>query len=89
MGIVSDLSGMIEALGARAAPHDALSSSQKLITLENEAWRLPDKPRSTDDPLPRHGKYGDDISNLPGIIDRSEVVMNFRTVSSKVHSAKC
>ena len=85
MGIFSGLSGMIETVRVKAAPHDALSSSRKLIPLENVVWRSPDLSFAAMDSLPRHRQNGDNVGNLPDIIDLSEVVMNPSAVPSKEH----
>ena len=85
MAIFNDLSGMIETLRAKAAPHDALSSSRKLIPPENVVWRSPSKSFVAIDPLPRHRQYGDEVGNLPDFVDPSDVVMNLCAVPSKVH----
>ena len=85
MGIFSGLSGMIEAVGVKTAPHDALSSPRKLIPLENVVWRSPDLSFAAMDSLPRHRQNGDNVGNLPDIIDLSEVVMNPSAVPSKEH----
>jgi hypothetical protein len=76
MGIFNDLSGMIETARAKAAPHDALSSSRKLIPPENVVWRSPSKSLAAIDPLPRHRRYGDEIGNFPDIVDLNEGAMN-------------
>jgi len=86
MGIFSGLSGMIETVRVKAAPHDALSSSRKLIPLENVVWRSPDLSLAATDPLSHHRQNGGNIGNLPDIIDLSEIVMNPRAVPSKMHS---
>ena len=85
MGIFSGLSGMIETVRVKAAPHDALSSSRKLIPLENVVWRSPDLSFAAMDSLPRHRQNGDNVGNLPDIIDLSEIVMNPSAVLSKEH----
>ena len=85
MGIFSGLSGMIETLRVKAAPHNASSSSRKLIPLENVVRRSPDLSFAEMDSLPRHRRKGDNVSNLPDIIDLSEVVMNPSAVPSKEH----
>ena len=85
MDIFSGLSGMIETVRVKAAPHDALSSSRKLIPLENVVWRSPDLSFAAMDSLPRHRQNGDNVGNLPDIIDLSEVVMNPSAVPSKEH----
>ena len=85
MGIFSGLSGMIETVRVKAVPHDALSSSRKLIPLENVVWRSPDLSFAAMDSLPRHRQNGDNVGNLPDIIDLSEVVMNPSAVPSKEH----
>ena len=85
MGIFSGLSGMTATVRVKAAPHDALSSSRKLIPLENVVWRSPDLSFAAMDSLPRHRQNGDNVGNLPDIIDLSEVVMNPSAVPSKEH----
>ena len=85
MGIFSGLSGMIETVRVKAVPHDALSSSRKLIPLENVVWRSPDLSFAAMDSLPRHRQNGDNVGNLPDIIDLSEFVMNPSAVLSKVY----
>ena len=85
MGIFSDLSGMIETVWTKAAPHDALTSSRQLILLENVVLRSPDKSLAAIDLLPGHRQYDDDVGNLADIIDLSAVVMNPSAVPSKVH----
>ena len=85
MGIFSGLSGMIETARAKAAPHDTLSSSLKLIPLENVVWRSPDLSLDAIEPLHGHRQYDDDVCNLPDIIDLSEIVMNPSALPSKVH----
>ena len=85
MGIFSGLSGMIETVRVKAAPHDALSSSRKLIPLENVVWRSPDLSFAAMDSLPRQRQNGDNVGNLPDIIDLSEIVMNPSAVPSKEH----
>ena len=85
MGIFSGLSGMIETVRVKTAPHDASLSSRKLIPLENVVWRSPDLSFAAMDSLPRHRQYGDNVGNLPDIIDLSEVVMNPSAVPSKEH----
>ena len=85
MGIFNDLSGIIETARAKAAPHDALSSSRKLIPPENVVWRSPSKSLAAIDPLPRHRRYGDEVGNFLDIVDLSEGVMNLRAAPSKVH----
>ena len=85
MCIFSGLSGMIETARAIAVPNDALSSSRKLIPLENVVWRSTDPSLAAIDPLPRHRRNGHNIGNLPDIIDLREVVMNPSVVPSKVH----
>ena len=89
MGIFSGLSVMIETVRVKAAPHDALSSSRKLISLENIVRRSPDLSFATMDSLPRHRQNGDNVGNLPDITDLNEVVMNPSVVPSKEHWAKC
>ena len=83
MGIFNNLSGMIETVRAKAAPHDALSSSRKLIPPENVVWRSPSKSFAAIDPLPRHRQYGDEVGNLPDIGDPSDVMMNLCAVPSR------
>jgi hypothetical protein len=85
MGIFSGLSGMIETVRVKAVPHDALSSSRKLIPLENVVWRSPDLSFAATDPLSHHRQNGGNIGNLPDIIDLSEIVMNPSAVPSKEH----
>ena len=85
MAIFSDLSGMIETVWTKTAPHDALTSFQKLTLLENVILRSPDKSLAAIDPLPRHRPYDDDVGSLADIIDLSAVVMNPSAVPSKVH----
>ena len=85
MGIFSGPSGMIETLKVKAAPQDMVLSSHKLIPLENVVWCSPDLLFAAMDSLPRHRQNGDNICNLPGIIDLSEVVMNPNIVPSNVH----
>ena len=85
MGIFSDLSGMIETVWTKAAPHDALTSSRQLILLENVVSRSPDKSLAAIDLLPRHRQYDNDVGNLADIIDLSAVVMNPSAVPSKFH----
>ena len=85
MGIFSGLSGMIETARAIAVPHDALSSSRKLIPLENVVGSSPDLSLAATDPLLRHRQNGDNIGYLTDIIDLCEVVMNPSVVPSKVH----
>jgi len=85
MGIFSGLSGMIETVRVKAAPHDALSSSRKLIPLENVVWRSPDLSFAAMDSLPRHRQNGDNVGNLPDTIDLSEIVINPSAVPSKEH----
>ena len=84
MGIFSGLSGMFETVrvGIRTA-HDALSSSRKLIPLENVVWRSPDISAAAAEASPRNRHYG--VCDLPDIIDLSEIVMNPSVVPSKVH----
>ena len=76
---------MIETERNKAAPHGALSSSRKLIPLENVVWSSPDLSLAAIDPLLRHRRGGDKIGYLRDIIDLSEVVMNPSVVPSKVH----
>ncbi len=76
---------MIDTLRAKAAPHDALSSSRKLIPLENVVWRLHVLSLNAMDPLPRHRQYGDGVGTRPDTIDLSEVVVNPSAVPFKVH----
>jgi hypothetical protein len=83
MGVFSGLSVMIETLRVKAAPHNASSSLRKLIPLENVVWRSPDLSFAAMDSLPRHRRNGDNVGNLPDIIDLSEVVMNPTAVPSK------
>jgi hypothetical protein len=83
--MLNDLSGMIETARAKAAPHDALSSSRKLIPPENVVWRSPTKSLAAINPLPRLRQYGDEVGNFPDIVDLSEGVMNLRAAPSKVH----
>ena len=85
MGIFSGLSGMIETVRVKAVPHDALSSSRKLIPLENVVWRSPDLSFAAMDSLPRHRRNGDNVGNLSDIIDLSEGLMNPSAVPSKVY----
>ena len=85
MSIFSGLSGMIETARAKAAPHGALSSSRKLIPLENVVWSSPDLSLAAIDPLLRHRLNGDNIGILPDIIDLSEVVMSPSAVPSKMY----
>ena len=85
MGIFSGLSGMIETVKVKAAPQDMLPSSRKLIPLENVVWRSPDLSFAAMDSLPRHRQNGDNVGNLPDIIDLSEVVMNPSALPSKEH----
>ena len=75
MGIFSGLSGMIETLRVKAAPHDALLSSRKLISLENVVWRSPDLSFAAMDSLPRHRQNGDNVGNLPDVSDLIEIVI--------------
>ena len=76
---------MIETVRVKAAPHNALSSSHKLIPRENVVWRSPDLSFATMDSLPRHRQNRDNVGNLPDIIDLSEVVMYPSAVPSKVY----
>ena len=85
MGVFSGLSVMIETLRVTAAPHNASSSSRKLIPLENVVWRSPDLSFAEMDSLPRHRRNVDNVGNLLDIIDLSEVVMNPTAVPSKVY----
>ena len=85
MGIFSGLSGMIETERNKAAPHGALSSSRKLIPLENVVWSSPDLSLAAIDPLLRHRRDGDKIGYLRDIIDLSEAVMNPSAVTSKMY----
>jgi len=82
MGIFSGLFGMFETVRVKAAPHDALSSSRKLIPLENVVWRSPDLSFAEMDFLTRHRQNGDNVGNLPDIIDPSEILMNPSAVPS-------
>ena len=84
MGIFSCLSVMIGIVWVKAAPHNASSSSRKLIPLENVVWRSPDLSFATMVSLPRHLRNGDNVGNLSDIIDLSEGVMNPSVVPSKV-----
>jgi len=76
---------MIETARSKAAPHGALSSSRKLIPLENVVWSSPDLSLAAIDPLLRHRRDGDKIGYLRDIIDLSEVVMNPSAVPSKMY----
>ena len=76
---------MIETVKAKAALHDASSSSRKLIPLEIVLWRSPDLSLAATGPLSRHRQHGDNVGNPPDIIGLSEVVMNPSVVPSKVH----
>ncbi|MDC1408129.1 hypothetical protein N8524_07370 [Candidatus Puniceispirillum sp.] len=85
MDIFSGLSGMIETARAKAAPDGALSSSRKLIPLENVVGSSPDLSLAATDPLLRHRQNGDNIGYLTDIIDISEVVMSPSAVPSKMY----
>ena len=85
MAIFSGLSGMFETVRAASAPRKILSSSRKLMPLENVVWRSPDSSTAAAETSPRNRHYGGDVFDLPDIIDLSEVVMNPSTVPSKVH----
>jgi hypothetical protein len=85
MGIFSCLSVMIGTVWVKAAPHNASSSSRKLIPLENVVWRSPDLSFAAMVSLPRHLRNGDNVGNLSDIIDLSEGVMNPSVVPSKVY----
>jgi hypothetical protein len=76
---------MIETTRAKAALHNALSSSCKLIPLENLVWRSSDLSLDAIEPLPGHRQNGDNVGNLLDIIDLSEVVINPSAVPSKEH----
>jgi hypothetical protein len=76
---------MIETVRVKVAPQDMLPSSRKLIPLENVIWRSPDLSVAAMDSLPRHRRNGDNIGDLPDIIDLSEVVMNRNMVPFNVH----
>ncbi|MDC0649142.1 hypothetical protein OAQ37_01355 [Alphaproteobacteria bacterium] len=76
---------MIESTKATATPRDALSSSHKLIPLENVVWRSPDMSFAGIDTLPCNRQYVADSGNPLDIIDLKEVVMNLSVVPSKVH----
>ena len=76
---------MIGTVWVKAAPHNASSSSRKLIPLENVVWHSPDLSFAAMDSLPRHRQNGDNFGNPPDIIDLSEVVMNPNMVPSNVH----
>ena len=76
---------MIETVRVKAAPHNALSSSHKLIPRENVVWRSPDLSFATMDSLPRHRQNRDNVGNLPDIIDLSEIVISPSAVPSKEH----
>ena len=85
MGIVNNLSRIIESSGSIAAPHYALHSSRKLIPLDIVVWRSPDKSLAVMDSLSRHHKSSDNVDNFPDIIDMSEVVMTPSAVPSEMH----
>ena len=82
-GIFSGLSGMFETVRAVSAPRKILSSSRKLMPLENVVWRSPDISAAAAEASPRNRHYG--VCDLPDIIDLSEIVMNPSVVPSKVH----
>ena len=75
---------MIETFRGKAVLHDAVSSSRKLIPIDNVVWRSPDKSLAAIYPLPHHRQYGDDVGNLPTIIDFNEAVMNPNAVPFKL-----
>ena len=85
MFIFSSLSGMIDTVRAKTAPHDALPSSRKLIPLENVVWRSLDLSLAAIDPLPHDRQNIDNVGNIRDIISVSEVTMNPSLVPSKVH----
>ena len=83
MVIFSGLSGMFETVRAVSAPRKILSSSRKLMPLENVVWRSPDISAAAAEASPRNRHYG--VCDLPDIIDLSEIVMNPSVVPPKVH----
>ena len=83
MVIFSGLSGMFETVRAVSAPRKILSSSRKLMPLENVVWRSPDISAAAAEASPRNRHYG--VCDLHDIIDLSEILMNPSVVPSKVH----